>query len=55
VGVIWGEDMAGHGSSTSGTGICHRIARFIRVMWHRLSVHGGGTLGTQRNPITLDI
>jgi hypothetical protein len=55
VGVIWGEDMADHGSSTSGAGICHRIARFIHTMWHRLSAHGGRTLGSRRNPVTLDI
>ena len=40
MGVIWGEGMADNCSSTTrSTGIRHRIKRFIRVLWHRLSVH----------------
>jgi hypothetical protein len=40
VGVIWGEGMAVNGSSTTrGAGIRHRIKRFIRDLWQRLSVH----------------
>jgi hypothetical protein len=43
VGVIWGEGMADHRSSTTGAGIRHRIERFMRALWDRLSAYARTT------------
>jgi len=41
VGVIWGEGMADHCSSTRGVDFRNWIERFIRDIWHRLFAREG--------------